>query len=211
MVITTFGSAAADSTHVTRSKLCILITFAFCFLPFAFSSSGYPNFIGMSRSLCPAASKIAGSHPFRQQLAYRMIAASVCKFASLRIDWNRVPRTRVVLYQEEDGSCPFLEWFAGLPAKVQDKYYIRLERLREMGHELRRPEADFLCDGIYELRVSLQGVHHRILYFFHGAVTAVVSHGVVKERAVPPKEIDRAVERKKRFAANPERHTYQEV
>ena len=24
-----------------------------------------------------------------------------------------------------------------------------------MGHELRRPEADFLRDGIYELRVSL--------------------------------------------------------
>jgi hypothetical protein len=35
-----------------------------------------------------------------------------------------------------------------------------------MGHELRRPEADFLRDGIYELRASLGGVHHRILYFF---------------------------------------------
>jgi hypothetical protein len=35
--------------------------------------------------------------------------------------------------------------------------YLRLERLREMGHELRRPEADFLRDGIYELRVSLGG------------------------------------------------------
>jgi hypothetical protein len=67
-----------------------------------------------------------------------------------------------------------------------------LERLREMGHELRRPEADFLRDGIYELRVSLGGVHHRILYFFHGAIAAVVSHGLVKERVVPPKEIDHA-------------------
>jgi hypothetical protein len=64
-----------------------------------------------------------------------------------------------------------------------------------MGHELRRPEADFLRDGIYELRVSLGGVHHRILYFFHGATAAVVSHGLVKERVVPSKEIDHAVER----------------
>ena len=121
-----------------------------------------------------------------------------------------MPKSTVVLYREEDGSCPFVEWFNQLPAKVQDKCYLRLERLSEMGHELRRPEADFLRDGIYELRVSLRGVHHRILYFFHGAVAAVVLHGLVKEREVPPKEIDRAVARKHRFEGNPPRHTYEE-
>ena len=120
-------------------------------------------------------------------------------------------RIRIVLYREEDGACPFLTWFGGLPAKVQDKCFLRLERLGEMGHELRRPEADLLRDGIYELRISLQGVHHRILYFFHGTVAAVVSHGLIKERVVPAKEIDRAVERKKRFEANPLRHTYEEA
>lgn len=122
-----------------------------------------------------------------------------------------MPRTRVVLYREEDGSCPFFHWFGELSAKAQDKCYLRLERLREMGHELRRPEADFLGGGIYELRVSLQGVHYRILYFFHGTIAAVVSHGLVKERVVPLKEIDRAVERKRRFEANPGRHTYEEA
>ena len=121
-----------------------------------------------------------------------------------------MPRTRVVLYRDVDGSSPFLEWFKNLPAKVQDKCYVRLERLREIGHELRRPEADLLRDGIYELRTSLQGVHYRILFFFHGTVAAVVSHGLVKERVVPPREIDRAVERKKRFEANPLKHTYRE-
>src|SRR5437016_14453652 len=49
-----------------------------------------------------------------------------------------------------------------------------------MGHELRRPEADLLRDGIYELRASVQGVHHRVLYFFHGAAVAVVSHGIAE-------------------------------
>jgi len=98
-----------------------------------------------------------------------------------------------------------------LPAKAQDKCFLRLERLREVGHELRRPEADFLRDGIYELRVSLQGVQHRILCFFHGTLAAVVSHGLVKERVVPPKEIDRAIERKKRFEVDPRRHTYEEA
>jgi len=95
-----------------------------------------------------------------------------CSFAILRINWGRVPKIRVALYREEDGSCPFIEWFDKLPAKMQDKCYLRLERLREMGHELRRPEADLLRDGIYELRVSLGAVHHRILYFFHGAIAA---------------------------------------
>lgn len=132
-------------------------------------------------------------------------------FASLRIYCCQVPRARLVFFRDDDGSCPFLDWFEELQVKAQDKCYLRLERLRELGHELRRPEADFLRDGIYEPRVSLQGVHYRILYFFHGPVAAVVSHGLVKERVVPPKEIDRAIERKNRFAAHPAKHTYEET
>jgi len=122
-----------------------------------------------------------------------------------------VPNTWVVLYRDIDGSCPFSEWFGELPAKVQDKCYLRLERLREMGHEMRRPEGDYLRNGIYELRVGLRGVHYRILYFFHETVAAVVSHGLVKEQVVPSKEIDRAVEHMKRFEANPAKRTYREV
>lgn len=63
------------------------------------------------------------------------------------------------------------------------------------------------------LRTARQpgGVHYRILYFFHGTVAAVASHGLAKEGVVPPKEIDHAVERKKRFEANPAKHTYEEA
>ena len=83
-----------------------------------------------------------------------------------------------------------------------------MERLAELGHELRRPEADLLRDKIYELRASLQGVHYRLLYFFHGNTAAVLTSGIVKEDCVPPTEIDRAIERKKKFEANPTKHTY---
>ena len=41
-----------------------------------------------------------------------------------------------------------------------------------------------LRDGIYELRIGLQGLNYRILYFFHGKEAAVVSHGLIKERRV---------------------------
>ena len=122
-----------------------------------------------------------------------------------------MPQTRLVYYAEEDGTVPIVEWLARLPRKANTKCHVYLTRLESEGHELRRPNGDYLRDGIYELRASLGGVHHRILYFFHGAVAAVVSHGLTKERLVPPKEIDRAVERKKRFEANPAKHTYEEA
>jgi hypothetical protein len=55
----------------------------------------------------------------------------------------------------------------------------------------------------------LQGIHYRILYFFHGTTAAVLSHGIVKESAVPPKEIEKAIERKRKFEANPAKHTHE--
>jgi phage-related protein len=119
-----------------------------------------------------------------------------------------VPRTTVVFYQEDDGTVPLLEWFDGIPTRAQDKCRVKIERLRELGHELRRPEADYLRDGIYELRVGLQGVHYRMLYFFHGTIAAVLSHGITKEQRVPPRAIDLAIRRKRTFAQDPSRHTY---
>jgi putative component of toxin-antitoxin plasmid stabilization module len=80
-----------------------------------------------------------------------------------------------------------------------------------LGHELRRPEADFLRDGIYELRVGFGGVNYRMLYFFHGQTAAVVSHGCTKERVVPAREIELASQRKAKFDKAPERHTYEEA
>ncbi len=119
-----------------------------------------------------------------------------------------MPKTKLVLYRESDGSVPVLDWLVGLPPKSQDKCRVRLGRLAELGHELRRPEADLLRDKIYELRASLQGIHYRILYFFHGNTAAVISHGIVKEDVVPPKEIEKAIERRAKFESNPSRHSY---
>ncbi len=117
-----------------------------------------------------------------------------------------MPETEVLIFVGEDGSAPLLGWLDGLPQKVQDKCLVRIERLGQMGHELRRPEADSLRDGIHELRASFRGVHYRVLYFFHGE-RAVISHGVIKEREVPSGEIDLAIDRWRRFEKNPDRHT----
>ncbi len=86
---------------------------------------------------------------------------------------------------------------------------MRVERLAELGHELRRPEAAYLRDGIYELRASFQGIHYRILYFFHDQ-RAVISHGLKKTGVLPAREIDLAIHRKDLFNEDPSRHTYEE-
>lgn len=122
-----------------------------------------------------------------------------------------MPKIPVVFYRESDGTAPVLEWLDTLPAKAQDKCRIKIERLYELGHELRRPEADLLRDGIYELRIGLQSMNYRILYFFHGRTAAVFAHGLVKERVVPSREIELALTRKRRFEQDPEHHTYEEA
>lgn len=118
-------------------------------------------------------------------------------------------QTEVFFFREpKDNSVPLLEWLDGLPAKVQTKCTERIDRLGELGHELRRPEADFLRDGIYELRARHQSVHYRMLYFFAGKAVVVVSHGLTKERKVPPREIDLVIDRKKKVEANFKQFTF---
>lgn len=121
-----------------------------------------------------------------------------------------MPRTRVVFYKDREGNVPVLEWVDALPVKIQDKCVVKIERLRELGHELRRPEADLLRNGIYELRVGREGMNYRMLYFFHGRVAAVLAHGLTKEQEVPVNDIERALERKRLFEQDPVGHTYRE-
>jgi hypothetical protein len=49
-----------------------------------------------------------------------------------------------------------------------------------------------------------------MLYFFYGRIAAVLAHGLIKEREVPAREIEEAIRKKRKFEANPERHTFKE-
>jgi phage-related protein len=135
---------------------------------------------------------------------------SVRKYANLLLG-ERMPRTKVVYYREADGAVPVLEWLAELPRPALVKCRVKLERLKQLGDELRRPEADFLRDGIYELRVRLQRVNYRLLYFFHGRTAAVVSHGIRKEDEVPTREIEQAIRCKHQYMQAPQLHTFEET
>lgn len=106
---------------------------------------------------------------------------------------------------------PVLEWLDGLSAKAQDKCTVRIQRLAELGHELRRPEADLLREGIHELRVGLQHVNYRILYFFHSGTAAVLAHALTKEDKVPVAAIEVALQRKRNYEDDPNLHTFEQA
>ena len=118
-------------------------------------------------------------------------------------------KTKVIFYSERE-KCPVLDWLKRIPKKAYAKGMVRIERLADIGHELRRPEADYLRDHIYELRWRFQSVNYRILYFFHRRHLVVLTHCLTKEAEVPSKEVDLAIQRKIAFEANPSSHTYLE-
>lgn len=122
-----------------------------------------------------------------------------------------MPQTQVLFFQEASGTSLVHDWLRELrqrEPKVFAKLVVRIRRLAEMGYELRRPEADTLRDGVYELRVRWKSVNYRILYFFHGQGVAVLTHGFTKERQVPDVEIDRALKMRDAFVQDAEAHTF---
>jgi phage-related protein len=124
-----------------------------------------------------------------------------------------MPRADVVFYQEDEGDVPVLDWLKDLRRTDHRAYETSvacIERLAQFGHELRRPLADFLRDGVYELRFRKGRVNYRILYFFHGRNLAILGHALTKEDKVPKIDIERAIRRRKAFEADPQAHTYSE-
>ena len=122
-----------------------------------------------------------------------------------------MPDTRVVFYQENE-NIPVLQWLKQLLKEDRKGYancVARIKLLASSGYELRRPAADYLRDGIYELRAKHVHIQYRILYFFHGQNVAILAHAITKEQAaVPEIDIERAIKRKSLFEENPDIHTY---
>src|ERR1700676_3521645 len=123
-----------------------------------------------------------------------------------------MPKAQVIFYEERAGEAPVVEWLEelkGTNEKAWANCRVRIEQLAASGHELRRPAADYLRDGIYELRAKQGHVQYRLLYFFHGRQVAILAHSLTKEDKIPVVDIERAIKRKKLFEANPKEHTYE--
>lgn len=128
-----------------------------------------------------------------------------------------MPRTEVVFFQDQNGVVPCKHWLEQLyqgDMKGASKIVARMLLLAESGYELRRPVADLLRDGVYELRARQGTVQYRLLYFFDNEKPnmAILVHGFTKQGAkVPPADLDMATERKLAYEKNKDRHIFREA
>ncbi len=121
-----------------------------------------------------------------------------------------MPTTEIRLFQQANGRVPLLDWLRELERKerrTHRKCLERILRLSQQGRELRRPLADHLEGGIFELRAKVGRVNYRILYFFFGSNAVVLSHGITKERTVPNEEIELAKSHRALVENNPDKYT----
>ena len=112
----------------------------------------------------------------------------------------------IIFFKEENGEIPIIDWLDELPEKAQDKCLAKLKRLEDLGHELRRPEADSCATG----SMSFESAHGSIIESSTSFMVArrLWSLMACEGASVPPREIDKAVERKERFDTDPKRHTF---
>ena len=65
-----------------------------------------------------------------------------------------MPATDVFFYLDDDGKVPVLDWLSALRSRnprALNKCLGLIRLLEQFGNELRRPRADLLRDGVYEL------------------------------------------------------------
>jgi phage-related protein len=109
---------------------------------------------------------------------------------------------QVFYYPKQDGSRPVEEYIDALSENEQSKTLAFIGMLKEKGPHLARPYADFLVDGIHELRIKLTGTQTRILYFFCYQDTVILTNVFEKHTVqVPVSEINLAKERRADFLA----------
>lgn len=120
----------------------------------------------------------------------------------------------IQFYCSKRGECPFQSFVQSTEPRVKAKFIKILDILEEHGPNLKRPYADFLRAGIYELRVRFGTNRYRAFYYYVVDKRIVITHGIVKKTdEVPPSEIEKALRyredfegRRQQVAGQEERH-----
>lgn len=107
---------------------------------------------------------------------------------------------KVVFYKDQQGNNPVKDFISKKSKSNQKKILTFIDYLQEVGVDLPRPYADYLRDGIYELRIKLSGSQTRTLYFFCFETYIVLTHTFIKNtKSVPDSEINKALRIKEEF------------
>lgn len=119
------------------------------------------------------------------------------------------PKWNVKFYiKSNNNRCPTQEFLDDL-SKPEIFFIERsIDRLSEHGNNLKRPHADYLRDGIYELRVRTNQGQYRLFYFFFDGTEIIITHGYPKKTSkVRDQEIQKAIEYRKDHLAHNKRQS----
>lgn len=104
----------------------------------------------------------------------------------------------IYYFVDEDECRPVKDFIESLNDKEQAKVYAYIAELKKQGNNLRRPMADYLRDGIYELRPK----DNRIFYFFYLRDRAVLVHAIKKHvRKIPVYDLKLCIKRRMKIEA----------
>lgn len=113
----------------------------------------------------------------------------------------------ILYYETQRGDRPVEEFISGLNYKTRQKFYTKtLTMLASMGIKTPMSHAKPLKGGIYELRVRYASDEIRVLYYFCHKEYIVLTNAFRKTTSkTPPREIEKALIRKKDFEERVER------
>lgn len=115
-------------------------------------------------------------------------------YVSIIMDW------KVYYYTDKNGNCSVQDFIDSRNRNHNSKIKSIVKQLEIDGPNLPRPYADYLRDGIHELRIKLTGSENRILYFFCFQDYIILTHSFIKnENEVPDREINKAIKIREDF------------
>lgn len=101
--------------------------------------------------------------------------------------------SNIYYFLDERNNSPVKEFITSLPVKERAKVFAYFHELMRQGYNLRRPMADYLGHGVYELRPK----NNRIFYFFFLKDTAVFLHALKKKSdKIPENDLSLCIKRK---------------
>ena|SRR3989338_2327492 len=104
--------------------------------------------------------------------------------------------SEIYFFINERSQSPVKEFINSLPVQERAKVFAYISELKAQGHNLRRPMADYLGRGIYELRPH----SHRLFYFFYLKDNVVIVHAMRKKtNKIPESDIKLCLKRKEKL------------
>lgn len=87
----------------------------------------------------------------------------------------------IIFYRKEGGRSPIEDFISKCSEQEKLEIVAHLDALSQLGFKARRPLADYLEDGIYELRVRVMKKQFRVLYFFFHQDKIIITNAFVKK------------------------------